>query len=161
MNIDHDVRKRVLRALHHNVAVVTSGIEDSIVGATVTWFMQTSFEPLLMTLAIRADSHLYESVAESRNLIINLMDASDSDTAAHFFQTRSYGNGKLGDLSAHPHDAGGAILETALAWISAGVIEILARGDHHLVVVEVREIQQQVDDLKVMNLADTNWHYGG
>lgn len=44
-------KKHTLRLLHHNVAILSSGKGDKAVGATVTWFTQSSFEPPYITMA--------------------------------------------------------------------------------------------------------------
>ena len=52
MTFNLEAKKHTLRLFHHNVAIVSSGKGENAVGATVTWFTQSSFEPPLVTMAV-------------------------------------------------------------------------------------------------------------
>ncbi len=159
--LNEELRKKALRLLHHNVAVVSSGPTDNTLAATVTWFMQTSFDPLLLTLALRADSQLYRQVRETARLVINFVADGDEETAAYFFQARTFAGERLGELEADLHPQGGAILHRTPAWLAGKVVQTIERGDHHLVMVEIDDLGMKTESPTIMNLSDTNWHYGG
>jgi flavin reductase (DIM6/NTAB) family NADH-FMN oxidoreductase RutF len=161
MTLDPKAKKHTLRLLHHNVTIVTSGRGADILGATVTWVMQTSFEPPLLTLAVKADSRLYELIKECQACVVNIVPAGNEALAAAFFRAPSITEGNLGGYAATAHANAGAILETAPAWMACEVRQIIPEGDHHLVVTEVVEATVNDSSIKAMSLSDTNWHYGG
>lgn len=161
MTLDIKAKKHVLRLMHHNVAIVTSGQNEDILGATVTWLMQSSFDPPLVTLAIKSDSRLYELIKESGRLIINLVESGDKKLAATFFKPQSLESGQMGGYEAKALSPAGAVLSAIPGWLNCELREIVERGDHHLVVVEVTEAEIIDADKQAMVLSETNWHYGG
>ena len=161
MSFNLDGKKHTLRLLHHNVAIVSAGQDETAVGATVTWFMQTSFEPPLVTMAVKADSRLYEVIKASGSLVISLVAKNDKELAGAFFRTGKWEDEHFGGYSARPHALGGAILEASPAWLACQVREIVEEGDHHIVISEVVDSGIQDEKEAAMCLSETGWHYGG
>ncbi len=161
MTFNLESKKHTLRLLHHNVAIVSSGKGEDAVGATVTWFTQSSFEPPLVTMAIKADSRLYEAVNTNGNLIISLVRKDDKDLASAFFKPGSWEGEAFGGFPARAHELGGAILESSPAWLACEVKNIVEEGDHHVVISQVIDSGIQKEEEKAMCLSETGWHYGG
>lgn len=161
MQLDQDTKKHTLRLLHHNVGVVSSGTGPSTVGATVTWFTQSSFDPPLVTLAVKADSRLYAVIKETGKLVVSLVAKDDKTTASVFFKPQGWEAEKFGNFPAKPHELGGAILEASPAWFAGEIVKIVAEGDHHLVIVQVLDAGINDKQQQAMCLSDTGWQYGG
>ncbi|MCF7905492.1 MAG: flavin reductase family protein, partial [Candidatus Marinimicrobia bacterium] len=107
MSFNLDGKKHTLRLLHHNVAIVSAGMDTEAVGATVTWFMQSSFDPPLICMAVKADSRLYEAIKSTENLIISLVAKGDTDLAGAFFKPAGWQEDSFGGFKAEPHVLGG------------------------------------------------------
>ena len=161
MSFNLDDKKHTLRLLHQNVAIVSAGKGEDAVGATVTWFMQTSFKPPLVTLAVKADSRLYEVIKQTGNLVISLVAKDDKGLAGAFFKTGSWDGDQFGGFEAKAHSLGGAIISSSPAWLACEVKQIIEEGDHHIVISEV--VDSGINDEKeaAMCLSETGWHYGG
>ena len=161
MTFSLESKKHTLRLLHHNVAIVSSGVGDNATGATVTWFTQSSFDPPLVTMAVRADSGLYATILENKCLVISLVARDDKTLAGAFFKPGSWEGDTFGGFPATPHELGGAIMASSPAWLACKVKKIVAEGDHHLIIVEVVDTGINKEDEKAMCLSETGWHYGG
>lgn len=161
MTFSLEAKKHTLRLLHHNVAVVSAGKNGEAVGATVTWFMQTSFEPPLVTLAIKADSRLLMAIKDSMKLVISLVKQDDKGLAGAFFKPGTWEGEKLGGYPGSAHELGGVILDDSPAWLAGEVRSIIEEGDHHLVLIEVVDSGIHKEEEKAMCLSETGWHYGG
>ena len=161
MNLDPQIRRQVLRLFHHNVAIVVAGKGNSLIGATVTWFMQTSFEPPLVTLAIKADSRLHAALDSGSRLVINLVPSGQEALASHFFKPRFREGDLLGEKEMVPLSDGGARLVECPAWLVVRVRRIVGEGDHHLFLTEVVDAGVRDDSATLMNLTETPWKYGG
>lgn len=161
MSESMNAKKHALRLLHHNVAIVSSGFGPEAIGATVTWFMQTSFEPPLVTLAVKTDSRLYTEIKTNQNLVISLVKKGDKAMAGAFFKPATWNDGKFGGFKAIAHKSGGAILDASPAWLNCKVITIVQEGDHHLFVSEVVDSGINNVEEQAMCLSETGWHYGG
>jgi len=161
MTFNLEAKKHTLRLLHHNVAIVSAGKHEEAVGATVTWFMQTSFDPPLVTMAVKTDSRLYTAIKDNMNVVISLVKQDDKGLAGAFFKPGSWEGEKFGGFPASAHDLGGAVLDASPAWLAGEVKSIIEEGDHHLVIVEVVDSGIHKEEEKAMCLSETGWHYGG
>ena len=161
MTFNLDAKKHTLRLLHHNVAIVSSGKGENAVGATVTWFIQSSFEPPLVTMAVKADSRLYEAIKTNNHLVISLVAKDDKGLAGAFFKPGSWDGEFFGGFPATAHELGGAIMDSSPAWLGCEVKTIVKEGDHHIVISQIVDsgIHREAD--KAMCLSETDWHYGG
>ncbi|MCF7800854.1 MAG: flavin reductase family protein [Candidatus Marinimicrobia bacterium] len=161
MILDKMAKNHTLRLLHYNVVIVTAGVGSDTMGATVTFFIQSSFDPPLITMAIKADSRLYTTICEHRYFIANIVERGNRDLATAFFKPQFLTDGTFGRIPAQPHAAGGAIIESAPAWLGCKVINIVEEGDHHLVIGKIDAAGVSDEGAEAMCLSETGWHYGG
>jgi len=161
MSFNLETKKHTLRLLHHNVAIVSSGKGTEAIGATVTWFMQSSFEPPLVTLAVKSDSRLYGAIKANKHLLISLVKRNDKDLAGAFFKPGVWDGNNFGGFPAKAHDLGGAVMDASPAWLACEVKQIIEEGDHHLVISQVVDSGINHEKASAMCLSETGWHYGG
>jgi len=161
MAFNLEAKKHTLRLLHHNVAVVSSGKGADAVGATVTWFTQTSFDPPFITLAVKADSRIYDAIKTNRNLVISLVKQDDKTLAGTFFKPQTWEGDLFGGFPARAHELGGAILAASPAWLACKLKHLIEEGDHHVLITQVVDSGIHKAEAKAMCLSETGWHYGG
>ncbi|MBT3228517.1 MAG: flavin reductase family protein [Candidatus Marinimicrobia bacterium] len=161
MTFNLEAKKHTLRLLHHNVAIVSSGQGVNTVGATVTWFTQSSFEPPYIAMAVKADSRLYAAIKSNKNLIVSLVSKDDKSLAGAFFKPGSWDGETFGGFPAKAHELGGAILESSPAWLACEVRNIVEEGDHHVIISQVVDSGIHNEEEQAMCLSETGWHYGG
>lgn len=161
MTLDKMAKNHVLRLLHYNVVIVTAGAGSDTIGATVTFFIQSSFDPPLITMAIKADSRLYATIGEHRYFVANIVERGNRELAKAFFKPQFLADGTFGRIPARANKAGGAIIESAPAWLGCKVVTIVEEGDHHLVVGEINAAGVMDEGAEAMCLSETGWTYGG
>jgi len=161
MTLDLESKQHALRLLHHNVAVVSTGQGSDTIGATVTWFTQSSFDPPLVTLAVKADSRLYAGIIANRQLLISLVKQGDKELAGRFFKPGTWEDDTFGGFPAQPYPSGGAILTASPAWLAADVIQVIETGDHHIIIAQIMDAGINEQAAQAMCLSETGWHYGG
>lgn len=167
--MDADAKKIALRMIPYGIYVLTA--EDGKGGtaaATVNWVTQTSFDPPLVAVAVKADSGACGVVKTAGSFALNFLGKGQQGTAFTFFKPAQ----KEGDtLSGEPIAAGttGApVLTNAPACVECRVVDVVEKGDHHIVVGEVVEAkvatapEGRADDasLHMRDLGD-NVFYGG
>lgn len=65
--MDPETGKTVLRMIPYGIYVITAQTDGSaIAAATVNWLTQSSFDPPLIVVAVKADSDVLQAIAESR-----------------------------------------------------------------------------------------------
>ncbi len=155
-------KRHALRLLHHNMAIVSAGTAPEILGTLVTWFMQTSFEPPLVTLALKKDSRLLELVEETGRLTISLIAKNDEQLAKAFFTPGQWeSDGTCKGFPAQVLPEGGMIFQASPAWLVGEVAQIIRIGDHYPVISRIVKAGINSTDTPAMCLCETPWHYGG
>jgi flavin reductase (DIM6/NTAB) family NADH-FMN oxidoreductase RutF len=160
--MDQDAKKRLLRKLTYGLYVLTAKDGDDLGAATVSWLSQSSFEPPMVMVAIRGDSHIHRIVDKSRAFAVNLVAKDQKQIASAFFRTTTVEEGGMSGhaIKAGP-ETGSPILTEAPGWFEAKVTDMLKRGDHTVFVAEVVSVGLPIPEAKTLELADTEWTYSG
>jgi len=162
VTMDAAARKAALRLLTYGVAVVTAREGDTAVGATVTWLAQASFEPPMITVALKRDSRLARAVRAAGAFAACLLDDTQREIAQVFFKTPALADGTLGGERVTTGAASGApILTSAPAWIECRVVATLDQPDHPVVLGEVVAAGAPRPNAVPLALRMTGWTYGG
>jgi flavin reductase (DIM6/NTAB) family NADH-FMN oxidoreductase RutF len=159
----NDVRTEALNFLSNGVYVLTAATVDATHAATVTWVSQISFQPALIMVALRRNSHLAQAVRKAHRFAINIVADDQPELAARFFSRYT------GSTEGTPgHDwpfrmtmGRCPLLTDAMAWLECKLVaEPPSPGDHALLLGEVTGagVRRQANP---MILHDTPWTYGG
>ena len=135
--MDVDQKKTVLRMIPYGIYVLTTKDAHGMIAAsTVNWVTQTSFDPLLVAAALKADSGSYAALRHSRVFALNMLGKDQQGAAFAFFKPPEVSDGKLSGEPYRIGETGAAIIESAIACAEFNVVEIMERGDHHVVIGE-------------------------
>jgi flavin reductase (DIM6/NTAB) family NADH-FMN oxidoreductase RutF len=158
-----DVRTEALRLLTNGVYVLTACNPEAIHAATVSWVSQVSFQPPLVLLALRRNSHLALAVRKAHRFAINVLAHDEQDIAARFFdhQAEPFDEHDLGGQTFRMTSSRCPLLTDALAWIECRLAaEPPSPGDHALLLGEVTGAGVRKQG-QPMVLWETPWSYGG
>ena len=166
MEADHI--KTALRMIPYGIYVLTAVDGDDIAAATVNWVTQTSFDPPLVVIGMKADSSAYAITKKSGAFALNILGKGQQPTAFTFFKPAEVSKGKISGESYRDGSTGAPLLEKAVAALECNIVELVERGDHHIVVGEVinahvnKQPEGRADDgtLWMRELGD-NVFYGG
>ena len=158
-----DVRAEALHLMSNGVYVLTATVTDMAHAATVTWASQVSFQPALVLVALRRNSHLAQAVRKAHRFALNIMGDDQSEIVARYFEHYTGPlEGGLGSASSFRLTLGKCpLLNDALGWLECKLVaEPPSPGDHALMLGEVTGagIRRQG---RPMVLRDTPWSYGG
>lgn len=167
--MDEDKKKSTLRMIPYGIYIMTAKDDSGAVGAgTVNWVTQTSFDPPLVAIGVKADSGLYEITKSAGNFALNMLGKGQQGIAFGFFKPVEVDGDSISGEPVTAGATGSPLLSNAPAAIECKVIEIVEQGDHHIVVGEVVEVHQtaapegRADEaiLEMKDLGD-NVFYGG
>ena len=167
--MDADTKKMALRMIPYGIYVLTAKDSDGgIAAATVNWVTQTSFDPPLVAIGVKADSGAYQTLKNSGSFALNFLGKGQQFQAFSFFKPAEAGDGKINGEAYRDGSTGSPILECAPACVEFSLAEIVERGDHHIVIGEAVDahatalIEGRPDDavLHMRELGD-NVFYGG
>jgi flavin reductase (DIM6/NTAB) family NADH-FMN oxidoreductase RutF len=159
----NDVRAEALNCLSNGVYVLTAATADSIHAATVTWASQVSFQPALLLVALRRNSHLAQAVRKAHRFALNIMSNDQQETVARFF---SHFTAPLEGSGGHDWPfrmtlGKCPLLTEGMAWLECKLVaEPQSPGDHALMLGEVTGAGVRRQGTPMI-LHDTPWSYGG
>jgi flavin reductase (DIM6/NTAB) family NADH-FMN oxidoreductase RutF len=158
--MDEQAKKKSLRMIPYGLFVLTAKHGEDVSGATVNWVTQTSFNPPLVAVAIKCDSHPYATVKAAGYFAINVLADGQKDIAQAFFMTvRPEGN-KLGPVTFAPGSTGAPVLNETPAYWECRLLDVVEQGDHHVFLGEVVNAGVNADAPALL-MRDTGWNYGG
>ncbi|MCA8927491.1 MAG: flavin reductase family protein [Alphaproteobacteria bacterium] len=166
--MDPNHKKTALRMIPYGIYVLTAEADGQTAAATVNWVTQTSFDPPLVAVAVKADSGARAAVEAAGSFALNILGKGQQGTAFGFFKTVERDGDMLGKEKIRAGHSGHPVLESAPACVECRVEEIVSRGDHHIVIAEVihahlpQAPEGRADDatLHMRDLGD-NVFYGG
>ena len=135
--------------------------QDYVAAATVSWVSQASFDPPLVTVAVRKHSDLHETIEKSRVFAINIVGKDDQDMLKPFAEKSKVEDNKINGFAFKDGETGSPILDEVPAYFECKVVEDITRGDHSVFVGEVVAGGTRNDSAVPLIEWETNMHYGG
>ena len=136
--MDEDSKKTALRMIPYGIYVLTAeGADGRTAAATVNWVTQTSFNPPLVAVAVKADSSANSVIGDTGAFALNVLGKDQQGMAFAFFKPVERDGDKIGEETAEAGETGVPLLANAAAAVECRVVETVAQGDHHIIVGEV------------------------
>ena len=157
-------RVDVLRHIPYGIHVITTRTNSGLHAASVSWVMQTSFEPTRLAVALRKPSRILQQIALSNVFALNLLAQHQSTIAQAFFEYTSCGfdQNELHGYRCRPGETACPLLVDAAAWIECQHAKMLdALGDHTLIIADVVEAGMRSEKSDPLALWQSPWSYGG
>ena len=138
--MDVNAKKTALRMIPYGMYVLTaSDGKDRVAAATVNWVTQVAFEPPLIVVGVKVDSHAHPLIKEAQAFALNILGKGQQAVAYTFFKPAEL---KGDTISGEPFRAGttGApILTNAPAFVECRLEATVEKGDHSVFVGRVVE----------------------
>lgn len=135
--MDEKAKKKALRSINYGIYVLGVAHDGTVQAASVTWVMQSSFDPPLLTLAVKKDSGTYALLRESRRLALSLLETSQDAVARAFFKAPRAEGDTLAGHTFGTDLTGAPILDAAMSYLEAEVQSIDESGDHAVVIARI------------------------
>jgi len=151
----------MLRKIPHGLYICGVKDDDNLNGFTVSWLMQSSFEPPLVVNCIKRETGSHEMLKKNGVFSVSFLESGQKDMAAKFFKPQSRVGNKFADVEFYEGEATGCpIISDSLGYIECKVVDSVEKGDHSVYVGEViaAGIHRQGEPLL---LESTGWQYGG
>jgi flavin reductase (DIM6/NTAB) family NADH-FMN oxidoreductase RutF len=135
--MDAEHKKTALRMIPYGIYVLTAADGDTMAAATVNWVTQTSFDPPLVAIGVKSDSGAYATLKGAGHFALNMLGKGQQGAAFNFFKPAEVDGGTIGGEPFRLGSTGAPVLTAAPAHVECKVVDIVERGDHHIVVGEV------------------------
>jgi flavin reductase (DIM6/NTAB) family NADH-FMN oxidoreductase RutF len=138
--MDANAKKTALRMIPYGLYVLTAQAKDGrVAAATVNWVTQTAFEPPLVVVGVKADSHAHAVVKECNAFVLNILGKDQKDIAFTFFKPLEREGNTIGGQPFRSGSLGAPIFENVPAFVECALVETVERADHSIFVGEVKD----------------------
>ena len=136
--MDTNAKKTALRMIPYGLYVLTAeNTAGEVAAATVNWVTQASFEPPLIAVGVKADSHAHQLIKETKTFALNILGKEQAGLAYTFFKPAQKEGGKISGEAYTPGETGAPILENTPAFLECRLVESVEQGDHTIFVAQV------------------------
>jgi flavin reductase (DIM6/NTAB) family NADH-FMN oxidoreductase RutF len=135
--MDADTKKTALRMIPYGIYIMTAKHGDDVGSATVNWVTQTAFAPPMVVVGVKAESGVYEVLKKAGHFAINMCAKGQQGMAFAFFKPAEVEGETISGEPFHVGSTGAPILENTPASVECKLVEIVEKGDHHIVIGEV------------------------
>jgi flavin reductase (DIM6/NTAB) family NADH-FMN oxidoreductase RutF len=136
--MDAEQKKTALRMIPYGLYVLTAQDQSGArTAATVNWVTQASFEPPLVVVGVKADSHAKTVIGASKSFALNFLGKGQEGIAYAFFKSVESDAQQIGGQPYRVGTTGSPVLTGVPGFVECRVIETLEKGDHAIVVGEV------------------------
>lgn len=118
--------------------IVTTVTDEIKEGYLASWIQQTSFEPLMVSIAMKPGRPCYDSIKSQGRFCINIIGAKNGGVMKPFWSPKA-GEDPFANLDFEISSRGNLILKTALAAIECEFRTSITPGDHEIIFAEVME----------------------
>lgn len=138
--MDPNARKATLRMIPYGLYVLTAAHADGrVAAATVNWVTQASFEPPLVAVGVKADSHAHALIKDTRAFALNVLGKGQQAMAFAFFKPADRQGQTISGEPFRPGATGAPILTNAPAFVECALEATVEKGDHSIFVGRVIE----------------------
>jgi len=132
---DHELFREVFGRFATGVAVITSAGPAGAGGMTANALCSLSLDPLLALVCFENSARTLPIVREAQRFALNILSASQEHLAGVFASKLPEAE-KLEGVE-HRLEHGTPVIDGALAWAACELRELIAGGDHTIVIGEV------------------------
>jgi len=166
------VKRDLLEKVTYGYYIVTTRAEsdelssrekDYVAAGVVSWMMQSSFEPPMVTIAIFKDNDLNETIHKAGTFAVNILGKDDQPMIDAFAKDSTIKEQKINGYSfLNAPKTHAPVFESGLGYLECKVVEtVKTEGDHVLFVGEIINHKQHEPEAMPLHEWETGKHYGG
>jgi flavin reductase (DIM6/NTAB) family NADH-FMN oxidoreductase RutF len=148
-----DENKEFARAVGHipsGLFIVCANDEkDKVIdGYLASWIQQVSFDPLLVTVAIKPGRPAYDLIKNKKTFTINVVGDNDKSFMKHFWKGYDPESNPFEEIEHKITENGGVIINGAKSTVECQLVETIQPGDHEVVIAKVINSYVQDEEAK-------------
>ncbi len=117
--------------------IVTAGKNEVYDGYLASWIQQVSFEPLLLSIAMKPGRPCYDFIQENGIFCINIVGSENNGLMKPFWKGYDPQISPFEGLQKSISSQGSLILLDAMAAIECKMLSSIKPGDHEILIAEV------------------------
>jgi flavin reductase (DIM6/NTAB) family NADH-FMN oxidoreductase RutF len=132
------------------IVAVQDPANGKIDGYLASWIQQVSFNPLIVSLAIKPGRPAYELIKSGHKFAINIVGDHDKTFLKHFWKGYDANVNPFQEIPFEIGQNGGVILKQAKSAIECELMDAVKPGDHDFVFARVLSSYSMNDESKPM-----------
>jgi flavin reductase (DIM6/NTAB) family NADH-FMN oxidoreductase RutF len=133
----HKAMAAAMGRIPSGLFIVTVQHGASETGMLASWIQQCSFEPPMVSMAIRQDREVNAWLPQGTVFTLNILDETQTDMIVHFGRGFALEEPAFTGLEVQRPDGGPPVLTDSLAYLECKVAGHHMAGDHHLYLAQV------------------------
>jgi flavin reductase (DIM6/NTAB) family NADH-FMN oxidoreductase RutF len=129
------------------------------IGMLASWVQQCSFEPPLLSLAIKRGRDVLDWLTEGSRFTLNILDSTETDMIVHFGKGFALGEPAFTGLDVERPEGAAPVLSEALAYLECRVQGRCPTGDHDLLIAEVVRGRVLGQGQPLVHIRKSGFHY--
>ncbi len=119
------------------IVTVMDAETKKIDGYLASWVQQVSFNPLLISLAIKPGRPAYDLIKSGKVFSVNVVGDHDKTFLKHFWKGYDPSSNPFQDIAYETAPHGGVTLLQAKSSMECQLVDSLKPGDHEIVIAKV------------------------
>ncbi|HLW66100.1 MAG TPA: flavin reductase family protein [Gemmataceae bacterium] len=119
--------------------IVTLRHDDAEPAMLASWVQQCSFDPPLLSVAVKKGRDIAASLTEGTRFAVNILAEGQSSIVSHFAQGKKLTDPPFDQAGVQRVDGQPPLLTEALAVLQCEVITTYITGDHQLFIARIQE----------------------
>jgi flavin reductase (DIM6/NTAB) family NADH-FMN oxidoreductase RutF len=138
--MDPNAKKTALRMIPYGLYVLTAENKNGeVAAATVNWVTQVAFDPPLVVVGVKADSHTHALIKQTQAFALNVLGKGQQALAFTFFKPAERKGDTISGEAYRRGATGAPILASAPAFIECTLESTVEKGDHSVFIGKVVE----------------------
>lgn len=137
---ENDAKSKLGKSLGHipsGVAILTTQEGNERGAMLASWFQQCSFEPPMITVAIKKGRSAEAILKASEKFALSLLHTGQKDMLSHFGKGFKPGEDPFVGIGVETKNTGLPVLKDCLCYLECLVRHVYEAGDHQIFVGEV------------------------
>jgi flavin reductase (DIM6/NTAB) family NADH-FMN oxidoreductase RutF len=141
------------------VAILTTRQGETKGAMLASWFQQCSFEPPMVTVAMKKGRAAEEVLKASEKFALSILHTGQKDMLAHFGKGFKPGEDPFAGIATMTRSSGLPILKNCLCFLECQVRHCYEAGDHQIFVGEILNGGLQEEGQPMVHLRRNGFNY--
>lgn len=125
------------------VTVVNDSNTGKVDGFLASWVQQVSFEPLLISIAMKPERNIHDLILDGKTFSLNVVGEKNKDFMKYFWSGYDVSKNPFDSLSFTKGPGSAVLINDAKSVMICKSIKTSTPGDHTLVIAEVTHSFEQ------------------
>ena len=141
------------------IYILTVAHQQQTTGMLASWVMQASFEPPMLTVAVKRGRYVAEWIGAGAPFAVNIVGEADKTLLKHFGRGFEIGVPAFDGLQTTTSAAGVPLLVDTIAQLECERVDQLDSGDHTVFVAHVVGGRLASDERPMLHVRNSGSHY--